>query len=131
MIFRILVGLTGLLSCLAGAQHWLMLDAIGAQRGIIAASIAGAANLRADVGGIFLAIGLFALVAARTADRRWLAVTGTIVGCALAGRVASLALDGAAPDVWPPLLIETTVLALLGGAAWAWRRTPGKGPEGL
>jgi hypothetical protein len=128
MIFRVLVGLTGLASLLTAAQHWFALDAVKAERGIEALGTIGAANIRADVGGIFIAIGIFLIMAAWRQSRAWLLGGLIIVGSALLGRFISLAIDGASERVFEPIIVEAIVIAILVGARWAWGR---KAPEGL
>lgn len=127
-LFRILVGLIGLASLFTAAQHWFALDAVKAERGIEALGTIGAANIRADVGGIFIAIGIFLLIAAWRQSRPWLLGGLIVVGSAFVGRIASLAIDGANQHVFEPIIVEAVVIAILLGARWAWRR---KAPEGL
>ena len=60
LISRILVVLVGLLSLLSVVQHWFRPETLVAERGLQVIGDIGRANMRADVGGIFLGIGLFA-----------------------------------------------------------------------
>ncbi len=64
LVPRILVGLIGLLSLLSTAQHWFGIESLPSESGLQAIGDIGRANLRADVGGFFLGIGLFAIIAA-------------------------------------------------------------------
>lgn len=127
LISRILVGLIGLLSLLSVVQHWFRLETLVAERGLQVIGDIGRANMRADVGGIFLGIGLFALIAAWQQSRIWLSATILLVGGALLGRFVSIAIDGYSPRVGSPMIVEAVVIGILLFAYWTW----GKKPEGL
>lgn len=124
---RILVGLIGLLSLFSAAQHWFGIEALVNERGLHAIGDIGRANMRADVGGIFVGIGLFAIMAAWKENRIWLTATILLVSGALLGRFISVAIDGYTPRVGAPILVEAMVIAALALAYWSW----GKKPEGL
>jgi hypothetical protein len=83
----------------------------------------GRASLRADVGGFFGGAGLMALIAAVRNDRRIVIAPAILIGLALAGRVFTLATEGAGPHVIQPMAIEAVLLILL----LAGQRTFGKG----
>lgn len=127
LISRVLVGLIGLLSLLSVAQHWFKIDSLVTERGLQAIGDIGRANIRADIGGIFLGIGLFAIIAAWQQSRLWLTATMLLVGGALLGRFVSVAIDGYSPRVGSPMAVEAAVIAALFFAHWVW----GKKPEGL
>ena len=63
-LIRIAVGLIGIMALLGVNSHWFKLDDLASDRGIEAIGAIGRANVRADVGGLFLAIAIFALLAA-------------------------------------------------------------------
>lgn len=127
LFFRILVALAGVLSVFSVAPHWFRLDSLDETRGIAAIGLMGRANVRADVGGIFLGIGILALIAAWTQQRTWLSATLILVGSTLTGRIVSLALDGTGPGVLPPIAVELTVIAILAGALASWKKAPKTG----
>jgi hypothetical protein len=124
---RIWVSLIGILSILSVIPHWFRLEELVTQRGIQAIDLIGRANIRADVGGIFLAIGLLALIASYKCSTSWLAAAMIVPACALTGRFASIVLDGYEDRILQPIIIEIVVLALLGIAYLSWK----KAPEGL
>ncbi|WP_373474896.1 hypothetical protein [Sphingorhabdus sp.] len=126
-IMRIVVGLIGIMALLGVNPHWFKLDDLASERGIEAISAIGRANVRADVGGLFLAIAIFALLAAAKQSRTWLLAVTLLVGSALLGRVVSVAIDGYVAAVGPPMATETAIIAILILAYWSW----GKKPEGL
>ncbi len=121
------MGLIGLLSLYSATLHWFNIEELVAERGLQAIGEIGRANLRADVGGIFLGIGLFAIIAAWQQSRIWLTATILLVSGALMGRFISVAIDGYSPRVGPPMVIEAIVIAILLFTYWSW----GKKPEGL
>ena len=127
LISRILVGIVGLLALLGVGPHWFRLQHLPIERGIQALGDVGRANVRADVGGLFLAIALFAFIAAAKQSRTWALAGMVLVGSALVGRFASVALDGYGPGVGQPMAVEAIVVAIFALAYWAW----GKKPEGL
>lgn len=128
VVMRLLVGLIGLLSVVSAAQHWFNTGAVMAERGIAAASAMGRANIRADIGGIFLAIGVFAIIAAIRQSRDCMAGALILVASALTGRLISLAIDGMAAGFTEPIIIETAVIAIFAAAWRVWRGNGGNGP---
>jgi hypothetical protein len=127
ILMRIIVGLIGIMALLGVNSHWFKLDDLASDRGIEAIDAIGRANVRADVGGLFLAIAIFALLAAAKQSRTWLLAVILLVGSALSGRVVSVAIDGYTARVGPPMATEAVIIAVFILAYWAW----GKKPEGL
>jgi hypothetical protein len=117
---RLLVALIGSLSLLAMAQHWFAPDAVLAERGLGVIGAMGRASARADIGGIFAGIGIFALLAAWRQSRTWLLAAIILSGSALAGRLLSFVVDGNAPGVVAPILIEAGVISVFLIAYRAW-----------
>lgn len=108
-------------------HHWFNVASLASERGMQALGNIGRANIRADVGGIFLAIGLFAFLAAWRQSEQW-ALAGMIaLAGAISGRIVSIALDGANERALQPIAIEALVLLIFGYAYWTWK----KAPEGL
>ena len=124
---RFLIALIGLLALLAVAQHWFEVDALVAERGLQGVGDIGRANIRADVGGLFLAISVFNLIAAIRQDRTWLLASLLLTACALLGRFVSVGFDGYSARVGSPMLVEAIVIAIYLFAWWSWK----KKPEGL
>ncbi len=121
---RIWVTFIGLLSVASVIPHWFRLDALATERGVQAIGLIGAANVRADMGGIFLAIGILALIASYKRSTSWLAATIIVPACALLGRFVSIALDGWGPRILEPMVVELVVLLLLGLAYRIWSKAP-------
>lgn len=127
IIFRVLVGLIGLFALFGAIQHWFSFDAVFTERGMQAIGDIGKANLRADVGGLFLGIALFTLYAAIWQNRGALIAAAVLLSATLLGRFVSIALDGYSAPVFPPIIVEAVVLGILAATYRAW----GKRPEGL
>jgi hypothetical protein len=119
--------LIGLASLLSVWSHWFKIDAPATQLGLQAIGDVGRANVRADIGDIFLGIGLFAIIAAWQKNRLWLSAAILLVSGALLGRFISIAINGYSPRVGVPMLVDGLVIANLIFAYWAW----GEKPEGL
>lgn len=124
---RALVAFIGVLALLGAGQHWFSLDVVFAERGMQAVGAIGRANLRADVGGLFLGIGAFTLFAAFRKNRCALLAAAALLGATLLGRFVSLAVDGFGGPVERPMIVEGMVIAILLIAYRMW----GKKPEGL
>ncbi len=127
LISRVLVAVIGLFSLFGSLQHWFKVDALLVERGIQAVGDIGRANIRADVGGLFIGIGLFSVIAAARLDKIWLLAAILLTGGALLGRFVSVAIDGYSPQVGPPMVIEAAVIGIYLAAFQLW----GKKPEGL
>lgn len=124
---RIWVSVIGLLSILTVFPHWFRVEGLVAERGVRALGLIGRANVRADMGGIFLAIGILALIASYKRSTAWLLATIIMPASALFGRFVSIGLDGYEPRVLEPIIVETVVIGLFGLAYAIWK----KAPEGL
>lgn len=124
---RIWVALIGLLSLLTVIPHWFRLEGLVAERGIQAIGLIGRANIRADVGGLFLAIGALAIIAAYGRNTTWLAAAMLVSASAFFGRLISLMVDGYGPLVLEPMIIELVAMAAFAAAYRVWKKVP----EGL
>lgn len=124
---RILVGVIGIFALLGVAQHWFDLEAVHTQRGMLAVGDIGKANLRADVGGLFLGIAILTIFAAVRQNRFALLAAAVLLFATLLGRFVSVVIDGFGARVGPPMAVEAVLIAILLLAYRAW----GKKPEGL
>ena len=113
---RILVGVLGLLSVAMAARIWVDPSAAAAQMGLLVNGPLGQATLRADVAGLFAAIGGLSVFGALKGDGRWLLAPLCLVVAALAGRLLNLALAGFTVEQAPPILIEVLIVLILGAA---------------
>jgi len=127
LVSRILVAIIGVFALLGVSQHWFDLDAVHTQRGMLAVGDIGKANLRADVGGLFLGIAILTIFAAVRQNRSAILAAATLLSATLLGRFVSVAIDGYGARTGPPMIIEAVVIVILLVAYRAW----GKKPEGL
>lgn len=121
MVLRVLVGVAGALALLVAARIWMAPEAVAAQLGVSPAGPLGLATIRADMGGFFAGGGVFAMLAAIRGRGVFLAPPVLLIGAALAGRVATAALNGFTPEMGPPMAIEAVLLVLF---AAGWRLLP-------
>jgi hypothetical protein len=127
ILSRILVAVIGVLALLGVGQHWFDLDAVAVERGMQAIGDIGRANLRADVGGLFLGISGLALFAAVRQHQGAILAAAVLLTATLIGRFVSVAIDGYSAAVAPPMIVEAILIAILLFVYRAW----GKKPEGL
>lgn len=112
-LVRILAGGVGVLALLLAARIWLGPVEPAAKLGLQGSGGLGLATLRADVGGFFAAGGLFALLGAIRADARMLTPPLVLLGLALVGRLVTVLLDGYAPEMLAPMVVEAVLVAVL------------------
>ena len=112
-VLRALVGVIGVLALLVAARLWIGPEAPAAALGLKADGLLGLATLRADVGGFFAAGGLFALAGAIRGEGRLLTPPAVLLGLALVGRLVTVAVDGYAAPMLPPMIIEAVLAAIL------------------
>jgi hypothetical protein len=127
IVSRVLVAVIGVIALLGVGQHWFDLDAVAAERGMQAIGDIGRANLRADVGGLFLGISGLTLFAALRQHQGAILAAAVLLTATLIGRFVSVAIDGYSAAVAPPMIVEAILIAILLFVYRAW----GKKPEGL
>jgi len=127
ILSRILVAIIGLIALLGVGQHWFDLDAVAAERGMQAIGDIGRANVRADVGGLFLGISALTLFAAIRQHQGAILAAALLLVATLFGSFVSIAIDGYSAPVAPPMIVEAILIAILLFVYRAW----GKKPEGL
>ncbi len=123
LLARILVGLFGAMSALIALRFWFDMGPLLGQFGIEAKGIVGRATVRADIGGLFMGMGIMMLLAAWQQSRIWALRVMVVGACALMGRFVSVAMDGSGPDTWGPVIVEMVTLAILYWARTVWRTT--------
>lgn len=112
-LLRILVGIIGVLALLVAIRLWIAPAEPAAQLGLQAVGRLGLATLRADVAGFFAVGGLFSLLAAVRGDGRLLTPPLALLTLALAGRVLTVVIDGYAPEMLPPMVVEGVLVTIL------------------
>lgn len=109
---RILVSLAALTFAAVGLQFWMAPELAARQFGLEAIRGAGLVNVRADLGGLFLGLGLLCGAGAWTKRRAALAAAALVLATVVAGRVLGWALGTGASIGARELAIE--LVALLG-----------------
>jgi len=83
---------------------------------VIPTQVDGLGTLRADLGGAFAGLAIFAFAGMRRAQAHWLLVPLTFVGLYLLIRLGHLAVDGVTPNGIRSTVVEAVLLVLLYGA---------------
>ncbi len=123
---RAVVGLVGLFNIALGLGFLLDPAQAGLRFFLSSLGTQGLATMRADFTAFFVTGGLFAIVAAVRVRRTPLLVPLSLLSIAIAGRLVSLAADGAPQTAFPPMIVEALMIALL---ALGWRSfAPGARP---
>lgn len=121
LVQRILVGLIGAIAILVAMRLWFAMDATLTQFGVSPLNLVGRQSVRADMGGLFLGIGLFCSMAAWKQSRTWALGALVVTGAAIAGRIAGVLIDGTGAGVWPPIVIEAVIIAVLLWVRSSWK----------
>lgn len=124
MIVRALIGVVGALALVLAAQLWLNPVAPAAQLGVAPLGALGLSTIRADLGGFFGGVGLFALAAALRNEARLALVPLVLVGLALTGRLLTAALVGLPQPTIMPIAVEAVLVVLF---VAGWRLLPRRG----
>ncbi|MFD3265288.1 hypothetical protein [Phenylobacterium ferrooxidans] len=109
---RLLIGALGVLALLGALRLWIDPTLPAATLGLSPIGGLGLATMRADVGGFFGGMGAFALAAALRNDRRLVTVPLALVSLALTGRLITAGMEGLAPDMVMPIVVEAVLAAL-------------------
>jgi len=110
---RLLIGLFGALSLVQASRLWLSPHIAVGVLGLTDLNSTGLATARADLGGIFVAIGLLMLYGAARNSRAALTGGLVVVASAFAGRIFAAVTDGVTSAQQPPLVIEAILVTLL------------------
>jgi len=121
-LFRVLIGILGMLGLAAACLFWLDPERAGAGVGLDLASVTGAATIRAQIAGFFGATGFFALAAAARNQSQFALAALVLTLFALFGRIVNLAANGWDLLFLPPIAIECVTIAIL-ALAWHFMRS--------
>jgi hypothetical protein len=122
VIVRIVVGLVGVFNLVLGLGFFTQTVAFGAKFFISADNIQGLATMRADFTSFFVTAGALAIVGAWRQSGRCLLVPMMLFGVALSGRIVSVAVDGALPTAYSPMIIEAVMVGILAVGFWVFQR---------
>jgi hypothetical protein len=110
---RLLVGALGVLALIGALRIWTDPAIPAATLGLSPIGGLGLATLRADVGGFFGGMGAFALAAAIRNDRRLVTAPLVLVSLALTGRLITAGIEGLAPEMVLPIVVEAALAVIL------------------
>lgn len=127
-ILRGLVGLYGLLFAVLGLVGWAAPERLGERLGLASLTATGLVTLRADLGGLFVALAALCLGGALLRRRALLIGALVLLAAIIAGRLIGLVVQGELAGNGPSLVVEASAVAVLalalrGGAAPAAPRT--------
>ena len=122
-VLRYLVGLAGLLFLGIGVGLLLAPGRQAAMFAVLPSGAAGLSTVRADLAGLFLGMGAFAIAGAVSASVRVLAVPATFLGVIAFGRLVNMLADGPSPEAIRSLGVEVVVATLLVLTIASLRRT--------
>jgi Domain of unknown function (DUF4345) len=117
---QFIVGIQGIMALAVALLLWFAMDKVVGQLGISPTDITGRATVRADMAGLFAGIGVMALLAAWQKSPAWANAVLVLMAAALAGRGATIVMDGIGPMTWPPMIIEAVSILILSWARSVW-----------
>lgn len=120
-ILRGLVGLYGLLFAVLGLVGWAAPERLAERLGLASLTAAGLVTLRADLGGLFVALAALCLAGAILRRRALLAGALIVLAAILAGRLIGILGQGDLSGNLPNLAVEAGAVAVL---ALALRAAP-------
>jgi len=121
---RLVVALAAALSIGLGAAIWIVPEAVAGALGLAPVSPAGLVAIRAELGGLFLGLGLACAVALRTRQRPWFLAAAITLLAIAAGRVVGWLAAGALAGGVLSLVVELGVALALFAAARAGQADP-------
>jgi hypothetical protein len=123
MIIRILTAVLGLAALLAVAALWFNPDGIAQTLGLTLNGAAGRAIVRGDLAGLFLALGIFSLLAAVYQHGNYAKAALILTAAIFLGRVINLIVGGVAPALLLPGGLELMMMAVYYNGVRIWRST--------
>src|SRR5262245_40735874 len=106
LLSKILVGLVGLFFIVWGVRFYVTPDAMAQAFSIVPSGIAGLATVRGDLGGAFIATGVFSVLGLWRGAAHWLWAAVGIIGAIAAGRLIGFVFDGTEPMTIAPFVTE-------------------------
>jgi ribonuclease Z len=113
MIFRLLVGIIGLIFLILGLGFMTFPDIFATRFSVQPITIQGLNAIRGDFGGLFLGMSFFCFLGATTRRWSWLVVPILFLLLIITGRLISLGLDGLAAAGVQSVKIEAFLLIIL------------------
>ncbi len=113
MVLRYLSGFAGVFFVVLGLTFLLAPGSEFDRFALLPSGNAGLSTLRGDMGGLFLGMGLFALLGAIRGAARFLAIPATILSFIIFGRLLNLMFDGRSTTGLQSMAIEFLIAVVL------------------
>ncbi len=110
---RAVAALASLIFLAVGSLLWLAPELTAARFGITADGAQGLTTIRADIGGLFLGLSLLCAAASWSRRRPFFLAAAAVLAAVIAGRMISMATDGASPASLVALSVELVLAILL------------------
>ena len=110
---RVLVGLVALFFVAWGLRCYFTPQTMAAEFFVTPLDPGGLSTVRGDIGGMFVAVGVFAALGLRSGYARWLTAAASIVGAVAFGRVIGFVTDGPAQTAVVAFVAELVFIAIL------------------
>lgn len=120
LMIRILTAVLGVAAMLAVAALWFNPDGSAQSFGLTLNGALGRATGRADLAGLFLALGVFSLLAAAYQRGSYAKAALILTAAVFVGRVINLIVGGMAPGLLAPLGLELVMMAVYYGGVRMW-----------
>jgi hypothetical protein len=122
-VVRVLTAILGIVALLVVAALWYNPDGTAQTFGIKLGGPVARAVVRADLAGLFLALGIASLLAAAYQRREFASAALFLTAMVAVGRVINLVVVGVAPELLAPLGLEVVMMAVYFGGARLWAPT--------
>jgi hypothetical protein len=113
-VMRLSLALFGIGAVAVGLGFAIAPERLAVEFALSPLSIAGLGNLRADMGGSFIALGGFTLLGLRPGREHWLNVPIALIGLFLVLRLIHLGIDGMSDSGIRSTVVEIFLLVQLG-----------------
>ena len=113
LLARILVGLVAAFFLVWGMRFFFTPDAIAMEFAIAPSGAPGLSTVRGDLGGLFVAVGVFATMGLRRGSYRSLYTAATIIAAIAFGRILGFVFDGVPIGSIVPFAAELFFIAVL------------------
>jgi len=113
LLSKTLVGLVALFFVVWGVRFYFTPDAMAQAFSVVPTGIAGLATVRGDLGGAFLATGVFAALGVWKGAAHWLWSAIIVIGAIAVGRIVGFVVDGTDPMTIMPFVVELVFIAML------------------
>ncbi|MDX9998410.1 MAG: MBL fold metallo-hydrolase [Phenylobacterium sp.] len=130
-VLRVLVFLYGGLFALMGLAGWLAPERLAERLGLSTLTSMGLASLRADLGGLFVAMAVMCIAGAVLRRRGLLVGALVLMAAVLAGRLIGVLAQGALAGNGPALVVEAGAVLVLALAVRQAGGEPGRSRRGL